>query len=86
MLRHDCFPVFAGLCQYEPNVIKITPPLNASPEEIRQACATIVDVLSRPLYKVVGAALGSLIKLSSVHIGRKNHEHANDTALEPATR
>ena len=55
MLRHDDFPVFAGLCQYEPSVIKITPPLSASPEEIRQACATIVDVLSRPLYKVARA-------------------------------
>ena len=31
MLRHDCFPVFAGLCQYEPNVIKITPPLEREP-------------------------------------------------------
>ena len=31
MLRHDSFPVFAGFCQYEPNVIKITPPLMREP-------------------------------------------------------
>ena len=28
------FPVLAGFCQYEPNVLKITPPLNASPDDI----------------------------------------------------
>ncbi len=39
MLRHERFPVLAGFCQYEPNVLKITPPLNASDDEIRQACA-----------------------------------------------
>ena len=49
MLRHADFPVLAGFCQYEPNVLKITPPLNVSPDEIRQACATIIDVLRRPL-------------------------------------
>ncbi len=45
MLRHANFPVFAGFCQYEPNVLKITPPLDVSPDEIRQACATMIDVL-----------------------------------------
>ena len=28
------FPVLAGFCQYEPNVLKITPPLDARPDEI----------------------------------------------------
>jgi 4-aminobutyrate aminotransferase-like enzyme len=84
MLRHSRFPVLAGFCQYEPNVIKITPPLNASPDEVRQACATIVDVLRRPLHRVLAAGLGALINSSSA--GRKNREHANDSALEPAAR
>jgi acetylornithine/succinyldiaminopimelate/putrescine aminotransferase len=84
MLRHEDFPVLAGFCQYEPNVLKITPPLNVSPDEIRRTCATIVDVLSRPLHKVLAAAVGGLIKSSSVR--RRNYEHANDAALEPATR
>ena len=57
--------MLAGFCQYEPNVLKITPPLNVSPDEIRQACATIVDVLRRPLHKVLAAGLGGLIKSSS---------------------
>ena len=34
MLRHSHFPVLAGLCQYEPNVLKITPPLNASQADL----------------------------------------------------
>ena len=60
------FPVFAGFCQYEPNVLKITPPLDASPDEIRQACATIIDVLKRPLPRVLAAVLGGLINPSSI--------------------
>ncbi len=84
MLRHKHRPVLAGFCQYEPNVLKITPPLNASPDEIRQACATIVEVLRRPLRKVLAAGLGGLINSSSA--GRRNDEHGNDSALEPAAR
>ncbi len=84
MLRHPEFPVFAGICQYEPNVLKITPPLNVSPDEIRQACGTIVDVLNRPLHKVVAATLRGLINRPS--IVRTHHEHANDSVLEPAAR
>ena len=84
MLRHEHFPVLAGFCQYVPNVLKITPPLNASHDEIRQACATIVEVLGRPLHKVLAAALGGLIKSSPVR--KKDHEHTNDPALELAAR
>jgi len=84
MLRHKHCPVLAGFCQYEPNVLKITPPLNASPDEIRQACATIVDVLLRPLGRVLAAGLGGLINSSSA--GRRHDEHTNDSAVEPAAR
>jgi acetylornithine/succinyldiaminopimelate/putrescine aminotransferase len=84
MLRHERFPVLAGFCQYVPNVLKITPPLNASDDEIRRACDTIIDVLGRPLHKVLAAALGGLIKSSPVR--KKDHEHTNDPALELAAR
>ncbi len=84
MLRHAHFPVLAGFCQYEPNVLKITPPLNASLDEIRQACATIIDVLNRPLRRVLAAGLGGLIHSSSG--GRKTREYRNDSSLEPAAR
>ena len=84
LLRHEKFPVLAGFCQYEPNVLKITPPLNAGQDELRQACATIVDVLRRPLHTVLAAGFHALIKPSA--IGTKSHEHTNAPALEPATR
>ncbi len=84
MLGHADFPMLAGFCQYEPNVIKITPPLNVSPDDIRRACATIIDVLRRPLHNVLAAGLIGLINSSSNR--KRNHEHANDRALEPAAR
>src|SRR5262249_40122377 len=31
MLRHPSYPVLVGFCQYEPNVLKITPPLTVAP-------------------------------------------------------
>jgi acetylornithine/succinyldiaminopimelate/putrescine aminotransferase len=81
MLRHRRFPVLAGFCQGEPNVLKITPALTASRDEIRNACATIVDVLGRPLHRVLAAGLGGLIKSSSVW--SPYHEHGHDSAPEP---
>jgi len=83
MLRHADCPVLAGFCQYEANVLKITPPLNVSADEIRRACATIVDVLKRPLGRVLAAGLGALIQSSSG--GGKNDEYANSTPREPAS-
>jgi acetylornithine/succinyldiaminopimelate/putrescine aminotransferase len=86
MLKQDRFPVLAGLCQYEPDVLKITPPLNARPEEIRRACETIVEVLGRPLYRVLVDGLGGLLKSSLIR--KRDHEHRNDPdpALELAAR
>ena len=85
MLRHPRFPVLAGFCQYEPNVLKITPPLDAGPDEIRAACRTIVEVLDAPLPKVLAAGLGGLLKPSPLR-KKGNHEHADDPAVELAAR
>jgi acetylornithine/succinyldiaminopimelate/putrescine aminotransferase len=84
MLRHRRYPVLAGFCQYEPNVLKITPSLTVGQDEIRAVCATITDVLKRPLYRLLAAALAGLFKLSGVW--RKTHEHAHDRAHDPAAR
>src|SRR5262249_60522231 len=35
MLRHRRYPVLVGFCQYEPNVLKITPPLTVEPATVR---------------------------------------------------
>ncbi len=63
MLRHDRCPVLVGFCQYEPNVLKITPPLNVEPETVREVCATIVEVIQQPFHRLVAAAALDLVKL-----------------------
>lgn len=45
MLHHRGFPLVVGFCQYEPNVLKLTPPLSISDSEIRSVCDTIAAVL-----------------------------------------
>jgi acetylornithine/succinyldiaminopimelate/putrescine aminotransferase len=82
MLRHPRYPVLVGFCQYEPNVLKITPPLTVAPAEIRQMCATIADVLHRPFYRLFAGAVGGMLR--SIGIGRRMHEHhSNVRAHEP---
>ncbi|MBN9517260.1 aminotransferase class III-fold pyridoxal phosphate-dependent enzyme [bacterium] len=60
MLKHPRFPVLAGFCQYEPNVLKLTPSLTATPDDLRAAAGTVVEVLRRPLPRVLAGALGDL--------------------------
>jgi acetylornithine/succinyldiaminopimelate/putrescine aminotransferase len=60
MLRHKAFPVFVGFCQYAPHVLKLTPPLSITPDEIVRVCDTIADVLRRPTYRLLAAAVGAV--------------------------
>jgi acetylornithine/succinyldiaminopimelate/putrescine aminotransferase len=62
MLRHRPFPLLMGFCQYEPNVLKLTPPLSITPKEVRQVCSTITAVLKQPFYRVLLPALGAMMK------------------------
>ncbi|HKB41625.1 MAG TPA: hypothetical protein VKD72_34695, partial [Gemmataceae bacterium] len=82
MLRHRRYPVLVGFCQYEPNVLKITPPLTVAPAEVREVCTTIVEILRRPFYRLVAAVLGGLVR--SLGLWRRKHEHADVPAHEPA--
>jgi len=84
MLQHPRFPVLVGFCQYEPNVLKITPPLTVEPDEIRQMCATIGEVLRRPFYQLLTSAVGGMLK--SLGLWRKNHDHADNPAHANAAR
>jgi acetylornithine/succinyldiaminopimelate/putrescine aminotransferase len=60
MARHRTFPVLVGFCQYEPHVLKLTPPLSITPEEVGQVCKTIGSVLREPLFKLLPRTLTAL--------------------------
>ena len=60
MLRHKRYPVLVGFCQYEPNVLKITPGLTITSEEIRNLCNTIIDVLHLPVHRLLAMVLGGI--------------------------
>jgi acetylornithine/succinyldiaminopimelate/putrescine aminotransferase len=57
LLTHPTFPLLVGYCQYEPHVLKLTPPLSVTEGEIRAICATISAVLNRPPGRVAFAGL-----------------------------
>jgi acetylornithine/succinyldiaminopimelate/putrescine aminotransferase len=64
LLKHETFPVLVGFCQYEPNVLKLTPPLTVTEEEVCSICAAISAVLHRPLGRIALSGLTSLPVLS----------------------
>ncbi len=82
MLRQPRFPVLVGFCQSEPNVLKITPPLNATEDELRQMCATIIEVLHRPFHRLLAGVVRGLVE-SIFSGGKRKHEHAHVAAHEP---
>jgi len=84
MLQHPRFPVLIGFCQYEPNVLKITPPLTINADEIRQMCVTIGAVLRRPFYQLLTCAVGGMLR--SLGIWRTKYEYVDRSAHEPAAR
>lgn len=53
MIGRSEFPTLMGFCQYEPSVLKFTPPLSATDDELRAACNTIGAVLSTPLPRLL---------------------------------
>jgi 4-aminobutyrate aminotransferase-like enzyme len=59
LLVHTPFPLLLGFCQYEPNVLKFTPPLSISRDEIERVCDAIATVLRKPWYKLLPPALAA---------------------------
>lgn len=83
LLRYHRYPVLCGFCQYEPNVLKITPALTVAADEIREVCAALADVLHRPFPRLLPAVLGSLMQS---FVWRKHHEHHRAPAHDPVAR
>jgi acetylornithine/succinyldiaminopimelate/putrescine aminotransferase len=48
MLKHPRTPLLLGYCQYEPHVLKLTPPLSITEDEVDRVCETISAVLHMP--------------------------------------
>jgi acetylornithine/succinyldiaminopimelate/putrescine aminotransferase len=71
MLRHRAFPLLVGYCQYEPNVLKLTPPLTITPDEVQQVCDTIAATLNRSPY---GLMFGALRAMVASYLRRKYRE------------
>lgn len=72
LLRQPSFPVFMGYCQYEPNVLKFTPPLSITLTEIERACDTIAATLHTPSYRLL---LPVLRKLATAYVRDKWKGH-----------
>jgi acetylornithine/succinyldiaminopimelate/putrescine aminotransferase len=60
MLRDPTFPVLVGFCQYEPHVLKLTPPLTTTEGEVHQVCDAIVRALRRPFYRLLPAVCSAV--------------------------
>jgi len=57
MLHHRTFPLVVGFCQYEPHVLKLTPPLSITEQEIRSVCDTIATVLRWSFLRLAATGL-----------------------------
>ncbi len=53
MLHDRKFPLLMGFCQYEPNVLKFTPPLSITESEVQASCDTIASAIEAPLLKLL---------------------------------
>jgi acetylornithine/succinyldiaminopimelate/putrescine aminotransferase len=83
MLMHRSFPLLMGFCQYEPHVLKLTPPLSITADEIERVCATVAEVLNSPATGLLGPALGMVAR--AYVKGKWNGLVRRHAGYEPAT-
>jgi acetylornithine/succinyldiaminopimelate/putrescine aminotransferase len=62
MLRDRLFPLLIGYCQYEPHVLKLTPPLTVTPDEVRRICDTIATAVNGSSVRLFATAAVALAK------------------------
>jgi acetylornithine/succinyldiaminopimelate/putrescine aminotransferase len=82
LLLNREFPLFLGFCQYEPHVLKLTPPLTTTPDEVERLGAALAGTLRKPFWQLLPALCGVLgkswlrrLRGAGAH-GRSKHEHA----------
>jgi acetylornithine/succinyldiaminopimelate/putrescine aminotransferase len=64
LFAHTPLPLLIGFCQYEPSVLKFTPPLSITRDEIEQVCDALATVLRTPFYRLLSSALGAQVTAS----------------------
>ena len=57
MMNHASCPVLMGFCQYEPRILKFTPPLTVTEDEVKAVCRTIADTLRASTVKMLITAM-----------------------------
>lgn len=57
MMKHATCPVLMGFCQYEPHILKFTPPLTVTENEVVAVCRTIADTLRASTVRMLLTAL-----------------------------
>jgi 4-aminobutyrate aminotransferase-like enzyme len=85
MLNDRQFPVLVGFCQYEPNVLKFTPPLAVSEDEVRRICDTIARSLRRSLGSVALGGLRQMLfpdqsRAPAAHLAASNETSATESS------
>jgi acetylornithine/succinyldiaminopimelate/putrescine aminotransferase len=60
MMNHPGRPVLMGFCQYEPHILKFTPPLTVTEEEVVSVCRTIADTLKASTIGMLRTAISAL--------------------------
>jgi len=59
MMNHASCPVLMGFCQYEPHILKFTPPLTVTENEVKAVCRTIADTLRSSTVRMLFTALSA---------------------------
>jgi len=49
-----------GFCQYEPNILKFTPPLTVTDEEVAAVCKTVAETLKTSTVRLLSAGISAL--------------------------
>ncbi len=62
MLWHPVNPILVGFCQYEPHVLKLTPPLSVTDDETDRICRTIADALRTSSLKLLLSGVSAMLR------------------------
>ncbi len=60
MMKNPAFPLLMGFCQFEPNVLKFTPPLSITDSEVKLSCDTITSGVAASAAELLMLGLKSL--------------------------